>query len=581
MNRRLGHLGLALVLAGAALGALGPAASQPVAAAQPDPRIDAVITIPADGPVGIESIGIHAGFLYVAGSVLGTVADESSVGKTDVFVAKLTLDGSLVWARQFGSTEPDFVRDMSVGSTGLLVGGDTLGSFPGFTNPAFPYHDAWVARFDFNGAMAWADQFGAPAHDFVEGTAVGGGGELYATGYGGAGGFIRRYSVANGDVLWERFFVGWNGTFESERIGFPRAIDADEVGPVVTGHISGSLIHRDRSRTDTWIRRFSATGDVLWTTENDPPVIGLEPFSVAIDGFGISLVVERLDDQWLRRYNLAGTLRWEETSYASEIESNCLGVLTAGTDGGRHQDPPAPFSGVASAVDAAGTEQWRQSTVAEGEEEYFYTDIAGDGQRAYAIRQHANYEPEPTVTSYDIVRIVGVTRNGCPPFTDIAGSFEADIVWAWQHRLTGGCSADRFCPGDVVTREQMASFLVRALGLPATTRDFYTDDQSSIHEADINRLAASGITGGCGAARFCPKSVVTREQMASFLARGLGLPPASVDYFADDESSIHEADINRLAAAAITGGCDATSFCPRSPVTRGAMAAFLRRALEP
>ena len=37
----------------------------------------------------------------------------------------------------------------------------------------------------------------------------------------------------------------------------------------------------------------------------------------------------------------------------------------------------------------------------------------------------------------------------------------------------------------------MASFLVRALGLPATGSDFFTDDESSVHESDINRLAAA------------------------------------------------------------------------------------------
>lgn len=73
--------------------------------------------------------------------------------------------------------------------------------------------------------------------------------------------------------------------------------------------------------------------------------------------------------------------------------------------------------------------------------------------------------------------------------------------------------------------------------------------------------------------------MVTREQMASFLARALSLPTTSTDRFTDDETSIHEASINRLAAAGITGGCTATTFCPRAQVTRGQMAAFLYRGL--
>ena len=39
----------------------------------------------------------------------------------------------------------------------------------------------------------------------------------------------------------------------------------------------------------------------------------------------------------------------------------------------------------------------------------------------------------------------------------------------------------------------------------------------------IEALAASGITAGCGSGNFCPNTPVTRAQMAVFLANGLGL----------------------------------------------------------
>lgn len=170
--------------------------------------------------------------------------------------------------------------------------------------------------------------------------------------------------------------------------------------------------------------------------------------------------------------------------------------------------------------------------------------------------------------------------TGISGFSDAVGSpFEYDIAWLSESGITAGCGVDLFCPGAVVAREQMASFLARALDLPPATRDAFTDDQASDHQADINRLAASGITGGCGLARFCPSLSLTREQMASFLARALELPPATRDYFTDDQGSGHEGDINRLAASGITGGCGGTSFCPRSAITREQMAAFLHRAL--
>ena len=166
------------------------------------------------------------------------------------------------------------------------------------------------------------------------------------------------------------------------------------------------------------------------------------------------------------------------------------------------------------------------------------------------------------------------------PFTDIASSaFTVEIAWLYTAGITGGCRATNFCPVGSVTREQMASFLVRALDLASTTRDFFTDDDTSIHEDDINRLAAAGVTGGCAAARYCPRAVVTREQMASFLVRALELPDTAADYFVDDGASIHQADINRLASSGITGGCSVGRYCPGASVTREQMAAFMFRGL--
>jgi hypothetical protein len=125
----------------------------------------------------------------------------------------------------------------------------------------------------------------------------------------------------------------------------------------------------------------------------------------------------------------------------------------------------------------------------------------------------------------------------------------------------------------------MATFLTRALDLPSTSTDFFTDDEGSVHEANINRIAAAGITAGCGPTTYCPNGLVTRAQMATFLTRAFGLPSTSTDFFTDDEGNKHEANINRVAEAGITHGCGPTTFCPNGIVTRGQMAAFLHRAI--
>jgi Tol biopolymer transport system component len=160
-------------------------------------------------------------------------------------------------------------------------------------------------------------------------------------------------------------------------------------------------------------------------------------------------------------------------------------------------------------------------------------------------------------------------------------TFKADIEWVFGEGITSGCSPERYCPTSPVTRGQMASFLARAMDLPPTATDYFSDDNGTTHEANINRIAAAGITTGCAPGLYCPTGLVTRGQMASFLARALELPNTATDYFSDDNGTTHENNINRLAAAAITTGCSPTTYCPTANVTRGQMAAFLHRAFGP
>ncbi|HVR79544.1 MAG TPA: S-layer homology domain-containing protein [Acidimicrobiia bacterium] len=122
---------------------------------------------------------------------------------------------------------------------------------------------------------------------------------------------------------------------------------------------------------------------------------------------------------------------------------------------------------------------------------------------------------------------------------------------------------------------------------PARADGAFVDEDGSAHEADIDWIAAREITRGCNPPtndRFCPDDPVTRAQMATFLTRALDLDPSNNDSFTDDDSSSHEADIQALAATGITRGCNPPTndrFCPDDPVTRAQMATFLHRAIDP
>lgn len=168
---------------------------------------------------------------------------------------------------------------------------------------------------------------------------------------------------------------------------------------------------------------------------------------------------------------------------------------------------------------------------------------------------------------------------------DDGGIFEADAIVLAGGGVTRGCNTGgtAFCPDGTLTRGELAAMLVRALGLPPASRDWFTDDGHSIFEADINRLREAGITRGCDPAgtRYCPDAAITRAEIATFFDRAFDLDPSSRDWFTDDETSVHEAAIDRFREARITLGCNPpgnTRYCPQDDVTRGQIAAFFVRS---
>ena len=170
-----------------------------------------------------------------------------------------------------------------------------------------------------------------------------------------------------------------------------------------------------------------------------------------------------------------------------------------------------------------------------------------------------------------------------PRFTDVPPThqFAGEIAGLSELEITDGCTPLTFCPSLPVTREEMAAFLIRALGLeaPNNSADSFIDDNGSAFEQDIEALYASGITTGCSKTEFCPTDLVTRGEMAAFLVRAFDLPAGTANSFVDASGSFFEEDISALLASGITSGCDSTNYCPERVVSRQEMAAFLVRVL--
>jgi hypothetical protein len=196
-------------------------------------------------------------------------------------------------------------------------------------------------------------------------------------------------------------------------------------------------------------------------------------------------------------------------------------------------------------------------------------------------------DPRPKGFGYDL----GAHELG---FVDIAASYWAhDYIYnIYYAGITTGCSQNplNYCPQDSVTREQMAAFLVRAVeeeppaDYCATGSPFSDVSPASFFCKYIKRLSELGITKGCGDGIYCPKTPVPREQMAAFLVRAVeGEPPADYCATGSPFSDVSPASffckyIKRLSEMGITKGYGDGTYRPNNTVTRDQMAAFLARA---
>jgi hypothetical protein len=116
---------------------------------------------------------------------------------------------------------------------------------------------------------------------------------------------------------------------------------------------------------------------------------------------------------------------------------------------------------------------------------------------------------------------------------------------------------------------------------------FIDVESSDPYCAAVERIRDAGITKGCNPpanTKYCPDNAVTRAQMATFLTRALDLPaPTAACGFTDIAGNVHAKSICAIKAAGITLGCNPPTnnkFCPNNNTTRGQMAAFLKRALK-
>ena len=172
------------------------------------------------------------------------------------------------------------------------------------------------------------------------------------------------------------------------------------------------------------------------------------------------------------------------------------------------------------------------------------------------------------------------------PFLDVNENhfFHDSVLWAVEHGITAGLSADTFGPLAACNRAQVVTFLWRAAGCPEPTlaENPFTDvAKGSFYEKAVLWAVENGITAGLTADTFGPNAVCNRAQVVTFLYRANGSPATKTtgNPFADvKEKDFFFAPVIWALENGVTAGSDATHFNPNGQCQRAQVVTFLYRA---
>ncbi|MGM0842310.1 MAG: S-layer homology domain-containing protein [Bacillota bacterium] len=170
-------------------------------------------------------------------------------------------------------------------------------------------------------------------------------------------------------------------------------------------------------------------------------------------------------------------------------------------------------------------------------------------------------------------------------FSDVPAThtFFDEITYLSDQEIINGFNDGTFAPDKPVTRAAAAAMIGRAIGLDGEQRatSFQDVGLSNFASGYIQSAVEASIISGYTDGTYKPGKVVTRGEMAIFLARAFHLTVKAETSFNDVSPSMAASDsILKILAEGITGGYTDGTYRPNQDVTRDQFSAFLARALD-
>jgi len=288
---------------------------------------------------------------YATGEIEDTAQFSSTVslvsaGGNDIFVSKYNMNGQLVWAKRFGSTESDKGYSLMTNSNGDIFLTGFYSAHIYFDNihltPA-GLSDAYTVKMNSSGVVQWAKKGAGTDEDRGKGITFDNNGNIYVAGYftgqatfsgttitnnGTTGGFLVKYDP-NGQLTWIK--SNCCGTSEYDGIAI------DENGFVyTTGYFEGSVTIGNTTLTssgnaDILIVKYDQSGNIIWAKKAGGPYEDMAN-GITIDSINHMLYITgQLDDHGYFDTKYAGAAGNRDVFIAAyDLDGNCQWVKPYG-----------------------------------------------------------------------------------------------------------------------------------------------------------------------------------------------------------------------------------------------------------